>query len=53
MAFRNELRSNKIIREKYENLKYKLVKKEWKDGNDYADAKTEFIRAIEKNLGFN
>ena len=29
------------------------MKKEWKDGNDYAEAKTEFIRNIERNLEFN
>ena len=53
IGFRNELRSNKIIRKKYENLKYKLAEKEWKDGNDYADAKTEFIRSIESRLDIN
>ena len=50
LAFRNELRSNEVIRKDYENLKYKLVKKEWKDGNEYSDAKTKFIRSIEKKL---
>tara|TARA_B100001250_G_scaffold413967_1_gene450005 strand:- start:2046 stop:2552 length:507 start_codon:yes stop_codon:yes gene_type:complete len=53
IAFRDELRSNKIIREKYEILKYVLSEKEWKDGNEYADAKTEFIRSIEKTLKIN
>ena len=50
LAFRNELRSNKITRDKYECLKYKLAKREWKDGNEYSDAKTKFIRSIEKKL---
>ena len=50
IAFRNELRSNKITKKEYEKLKYKLSKQEWDDGNEYADAKTKFIRAIEKNL---
>jgi len=50
IAFRNELRSNEVTKKEYENLKYKLEKKEWKDGNEYSDAKTKFIRAIEKNL---
>lgn len=50
ITFRDELRSNKIIRDKYENLKYKLSKKKWKDGNEYANAKTEFIRSVEKKL---
>ena len=52
IAFRNELRSNEIIRKKYQSLKYSLSKKEWKDGNEYADAKTKFIRSIEKKLKF-
>ena len=53
IAFRNELRSNEIIRKKYQNLKYSLSKKEWKDGNEYADAKTTFISSVEKLLKFN
>ena len=50
LAFRNELRSNEIIRKKYQSLKYSLSKKEWKNGNEYADAKTKFIRSVEKIL---
>ena len=53
IAFRNELRSNEIIRKKYQSLKYSLSKKEWKDGNEYADAKTTFIRSVEKMLKFD
>tara|TARA_B100001996_G_C18264857_1_gene440702 strand:- start:39 stop:545 length:507 start_codon:yes stop_codon:yes gene_type:complete len=53
IAFRNELRSNEITRKKYQNLKYSLSEKEWKDGNEYADAKTKFIRSIEKKLKFD
>ena len=53
IAFRNELRSNEIIRKKYQSLKYSLSKKEWKDGNEYADAKTIFIRSVEKMLKFD
>ena len=53
LAFRNELRSNEIIRKKYQSLKYSLSKKEWKDGNEYADAKTTFIRSVEKMLKFD
>ena len=40
----------------YKNLsitKYSLSKKEWKDGNKYADAKTTFIRSVEKMLKFD
>ena len=50
IAFRDELKSNEIIRKNYQNLKYSLSEKEWKDRNEYADAKTKFIRSIEKNL---
>ena len=53
IAFRNELRSNEIIRKKYERLKYSLSEKEWKDGNEYADAKTTFVRSVEKMLKFD
>ena len=53
IAFRNELRSNEIIRKKYQTLKYSLSKNEWKDGNEYADAKTTFIKSVEKMLKFD
>ena len=53
IAFRNELRSNEITRKKYQRLKYSLSEKEWKDGNEYADAKTTFIRSVEKMLKFD
>ena len=53
IAFRNELRSNKVIKKKYQNLKYSLSKNEWKNGNEYADAKTTFIRSVEKMLKFD
>ena len=53
IAFRNKLRSNEVIRKKYQSLKYSLSEKEWKDGNEYADAKTTFIRSVEKMLKFD
>ena len=53
LAFRNELRANEITRKKYQKLKYSLSEKEWKDGNEYANAKTTFIRSIEKKLKFD
>ena len=53
IAFRNELRINNNTRRKYQQLKYSLSKKEWKDGNEYADAKTTFIRSVEKMLKFD
>ncbi len=48
ILFRNHLRQNKADREEYNRLKLELVKKDWIDGNEYADAKTGFIRRIEK-----
>ena len=53
IAFRNELRSNEVTRKKYQRLKYSLSEKEWKDGNEYADAKTTFVRSVEKMLKFD
>tara|TARA_B100000959_G_C14817319_1_gene556355 strand:+ start:286 stop:795 length:510 start_codon:yes stop_codon:yes gene_type:complete len=50
IAFRNELRENSKTKIEYEKLKKTLAKKEWKDGNEYADAKTDFIRSVEKKL---
>jgi len=50
LSFRDCLRNNIADREAYFNLKKELAEKEWKDGNDYAAAKTEFIKAIEKKI---
>lgn len=50
LAFRNYLRNNVDDREKYEELKKGLAKKDWEDGNEYASAKTDFIRSIEKKI---
>lgn len=47
LAFRDHLRSNPDIRNQYETLKLNLARQEWESVNDYAQAKTEFIRAIE------
>jgi len=48
IAFRNFLINNPDERMNYYQLKIELAKKEWKDGNEYADAKSEFIRRIER-----
>ena len=48
IVFRDQLKNNKEVMIRYQNLKIKLSKKEWKDTNEYADAKTGFIRSIEK-----
>lgn len=45
--FREYLKQNPTTKENYESLKRNLELKEWKDGNEYASAKSEFIRGIE------
>ncbi len=46
LMFRDWLRSNPSDRELYERTKRELVKKKWKYGQNYADAKTEVVREI-------
>jgi GrpB-like predicted nucleotidyltransferase (UPF0157 family) len=48
LAFRDYLRANAEEKIKYYNLKKELAKKDWTDVNEYADAKSEFIKSIEK-----
>jgi len=50
LKFRDHLRTNKMDREKYYQLKKELSKREWADGNEYAYAKSEFIKKIEGKL---
>jgi GrpB-like predicted nucleotidyltransferase (UPF0157 family) len=47
ILFRDYLRQNPDIGEQYASLKKKLAGREWADVNEYADAKTEFIRGVE------
>lgn len=47
LLFRNYLRQNPETAKKYAALKKQLAEREWEDVNEYADAKTEFIRGIE------
>ncbi len=47
LFFRNQLRSNTLIREEYEKLKVNLAKRQWNSGNDYAEAKGNFIKSID------
>ena len=47
LAFRDFLRAHPEVRADYEALKRRLSERDWRDGNEYADAKTEFIRAVE------
>ncbi|MDN5211257.1 GrpB family protein [Fulvivirgaceae bacterium BMA12] len=48
LRFRDHLRENQEARNSYLELKLNLAEKEWADINDYADAKTAFIREIEE-----
>ncbi|HEX8887619.1 MAG TPA: GrpB family protein [Pyrinomonadaceae bacterium] len=47
LLFRDYLRQNESVAARYAALKKELAKREWVDVNEYADAKTEFIRMIE------
>ena len=48
MFFRNHLLSNDTTRTAYQDLKTRLSNLDWEDGNQYAMAKSAFIRAIEE-----
>jgi GrpB-like predicted nucleotidyltransferase (UPF0157 family) len=48
LAFRKHMRRNKQDRKAYEALKLELAARDWEDENEYANAKSEFIRRIEK-----
>jgi GrpB-like predicted nucleotidyltransferase (UPF0157 family) len=47
LLFRDQLRAHPEIASEYAALKLALAKRDWQDVNDYADAKTDFIRCIE------
>ncbi|HPS55765.1 MAG TPA: GrpB family protein, partial [Sedimentisphaerales bacterium] len=48
LLFRDYLRANPDVARQYAELKIDLAKKDWQDSNDYCDAKSDFIRRIEK-----
>ena len=48
LAFRNYLRRHPMTRDAYYRLKVKLAKEDWQSANDYAKAKTAFIRRVER-----
>lgn len=48
LLFRDYLRTNPDTAQQYTQLKNDLSKQDWPSSNDYADAKTDFIRKIEK-----
>lgn len=47
LQFRDYLREHSTTREEYAALKHQLAEQDWESINDYADAKTDFIRRIE------
>jgi len=47
ILFRDYLNENVDAKDEYASLKRQLAKREWSDGNEYADAKTGFIKTIE------
>jgi len=48
LLFRDYLRENPKIAAEYALLKKKLARHQWKDANDYAEAKTQFIKGVEE-----
>jgi GrpB-like predicted nucleotidyltransferase (UPF0157 family) len=47
ILFRDYLKENAAARNEYASLKTQLAQKEWVDGNEYARAKTEFVKSVE------
>lgn len=47
ILFRDYLRENARAAAEYAALKKELAEREWEDVNEYADAKTEFVRKAE------
>ncbi|MHC4552772.1 MAG: GrpB family protein [Planctomycetota bacterium] len=52
LLFRDFLTNHTQATADYAALKSQLAHQDWNHTNDYADAKTDFIRAIEKKAGF-
>ena len=46
LFFRNILQSNQQLRSEYGQLKQALARREWKNRNDYANAKSAFISEV-------
>ncbi|HEV3416704.1 MAG TPA: GrpB family protein, partial [Pirellulales bacterium] len=47
LQFRDHLRAHPEIAKQYAALKRTLAARDWQDMNEYADAKTDFIRRVE------
>jgi GrpB-like predicted nucleotidyltransferase (UPF0157 family) len=50
LFFRDQLRENPVTRQQYQQLKTDLAKRQWNSGNDYAEAKNDFIRSVEQKM---
>ncbi|MCK5225218.1 MAG: GrpB family protein [Planctomycetes bacterium] len=50
LLFRNYLRGNSETAKEYAALKKELAKQDWEDSNDFAEAKTEFVKKVEINI---
>ena len=48
LLFRDYLKKNSETKEEYATLKKELAKRDWKESNDFAEAKTEFIKNVER-----
>ena len=48
LRFRDYLRSHPETALEYAKLKKELAQQDWQDSNDFSEAKTEFIRSVEK-----
>ena len=53
ILFRDYLRKNVWSKNEYAVLKRQLAEKDWTDANEYADAKTDFIKTIEQKAGYS
>ena len=51
LLFRDHLRNNPAIADEYAALKNELAKREWEVSNDFSQAKTEFVKRIERQAG--
>lgn len=52
IAFRDYLQTYPLVKEQYQSLKEELSMKEWRDGNEYNEAKNKFIKT-EENKSIN
>jgi GrpB-like predicted nucleotidyltransferase (UPF0157 family) len=51
LGFRDRLRSSPEDRERYEALKRGLAERQWRDLNEYADAKGPFVEEVLRGFG--